>query len=330
MIIAASKSQSVGKQNLDEVTMMKQVRGLLVMAYGTPYKEEDIERYYTHIRHGRKPAQEDIDDLAERYRAIGGISPLAKMTEAQANALCARLNEVQDEVEYKVFIGLKHIEPFVEDAVAAMVNEGITEAVSIVLAPHFSTFSIKSYNGRAQEEADKLGGTLKITSVEAWYDEPKFIEYWRQAVDGELEKMSAEERANCCLIISNHSLPEKIKLAGDPYEDQLIETANLIKAAATIENIAVGWQSEGKTPEPWLGPDVQDLTRELFNAHGYKAFMYAPVGFVTEHLEVLYDNDIECKVVCDELGVGYYRPAMPNTHPLFIDAMVDAIHKKLA
>lgn len=308
---------------------MKQVRGLLVMAYGTPYKEEDIERYYTHIRHGRKPAQEDIDDLAERYRAIGGISPLAKMTEQQANTLCTRLNEVQDEVEYKVFIGLKHIEPFVEDAVEAMVKEGITEAVSIVLAPHFSTFSIKSYNGRAKEAAEKLGGTLTITSVEAWYDEPKFIEYWRQAVDKTLEAMPEEERKNCCLIVSNHSLPEKIKLAGDPYEEQLIETAKLIEDASNIEHVAIGWQSEGKTPEPWLGPDVQDLTRELYEKHGYQAFIYTPVGFVTEHLEVLYDNDVECKAVCDELGVSYYRPAMPNTHPLFIDAMVDAIEKKL-
>ena len=309
---------------------MKEVRGLLVMAYGTPYKEEDIERYYTHIRHGRKPSQEHIDDLTERYRAIGGISPLAKMTEAQAHALCARLNEVQDKVEYKVFIGLKHIEPFVEDAVEAMVKEGITEAVSIVLAPHFSTFSIKSYNGRAKEAAEKLGGTLNITSVEAWYDEPKFIEFWKDAVNGELAKMTEEERANACLIVSNHSLPEKIKLAGDPYEEQLVETARLIEEASDIVNVEVGWQSAGQTPEPWLGPDVQDLTKELFEQKGYKAFIYTPVGFVTEHLEVLYDNDIECKVVCDEIGASYYRPTMPNTHPLFIDAMVDAINKKIA
>ena len=309
---------------------MKQVRGLLVMAYGTPYKEEDIERYYTHIRHGRKPSQEHIDDLTKRYRAIGGISPLAKMTQAQAEALCARLNEVQDEVEYKLFIGLKHIEPFVEDAVEAMVAEGITEAVSIVLAPHFSTFSIKSYNGRAKEAAEKLGGTLNITSVEAWYDEPKFIEFWKEAVNGELAKMTEEERKSACLIVSNHSLPEKIKLAGDPYEEQLIETARLIEAASDIENVEIGWQSAGQTPEPWLGPDVQDLTKELFEQKGYKAFIYTPVGFVTEHLEVLYDNDIECKVVCDEIGASYYRPSMPNTHPLFIDAMVAAIDKKLA
>ena len=309
---------------------MKEVRGLLVMAYGTPYKEEDIERYYTHIRHGRKPSQEHIDDLTARYRAIGGISPLAKMTEAQAHALGARLNEVQDEVEYKVFIGLKHIEPFVEDAVEAMVKEGITEAVSIVLAPHFSTFSIKSYNGRAKEAAEKLGGTLTITSVEAWYDEPKFIEFWKQAVNGELAKMSEEERAHACLIVSNHSLPEKIKLAGDPYEEQLIETARLIEQASDIVNVEIGWQSAGQTPEPWLGPDVQDLTKELFEQKGYKAFIYTPVGFVTEHLEVLYDNDFECKVVCNEIGASYYRPTMPNTHPLFIDAMVDAINKKIA
>ncbi|MBS7344628.1 MAG: ferrochelatase [Caryophanon sp.] len=306
---------------------MKPVRGLLVMAYGTPYKEEDIERYYTHIRHGRKPSQEHIDDLTERYRAIGGISPLAKMTEAQANALCARLNHVQDEVEYKLFIGLKHIEPFVEDAVEAMVAEGITEAVSIVLAPHFSTFSIKSYNGRAQAHIEKLGANLSLSSVESWYKQPKFIEFWKDAVNGELAKI--EDPSTACLIVSNHSLPEKIKLAGDPYEEQLIETARLIEEASDIVNVEVGWQSAGQTPEPWLGPDVQDLTRELFEQKGYKAFIYTPVGFVTEHLEVLYDNDIECKVVCDEIGAAYYRPTMPNTHPLFIDAMVDAINDTL-
>ncbi|HWL26256.1 MAG TPA: ferrochelatase [Ureibacillus sp.] len=309
---------------------MKPVRGLLVMAYGTPYKEEDIERYYTHIRHGRKPSEEHIEDLKSRYKAIGGISPLAKMTQKQAETLRDRLNEVQDEVEYKLFIGLKHIEPFIEDAVEAMVNEGIEEAVSIVLAPHFSTFSIKTYNGRAQETIDKLGSSLKLTSVEAWYDEPKFIEYWKQAIDEAFGEMSEEEREKACLIVSNHSLPEKIKQAGDPYEDQLIETARLIQEATGVKNVEVGWQSAGQTPEPWLGPDVQDLTRELYENKGFRSFVYTPVGFVTEHLEVLYDNDYECKVVCEELGATYRRPPMPNTHPLFIDAMVDAIFKRLA
>lgn len=308
---------------------MSKVRGLLVMAYGTPYTEDDIERYYTHIRHGRKPSEEHLEDLKARYRAIGGISPLAKMTEKQARALCERLNEVQDEVEYKLYIGLKHIEPFIEDAVEQMVKDGIEEAVSIVLAPHFSTFSIKTYNGRAKEAIEKLGSDMKLTSVEAWYNEPKFIEYWKQAINAIFDNMSDEERQKACLIVSNHSLPEKIKQLGDPYEEQLIETARLIQEATGIENVEVGWQSAGQTPEPWLGPDVQDLTRELYEKKGFRSFVYAPVGFVTEHLEVLYDNDYECKVVCEELGANYYRPPMPNTHPLFIDAMVDAIYKKL-
>lgn len=123
------------------------------MAYGTPYKEEDLERYYTHIRHGRKPSEEMLADLRERYEAIGGISPLAAITKQQAEKLAERLNEVQDEIEFRMYLGLKHIEPFVEDAVQQMHEDGIKEAVSIVLAPHFSTFSVKSYNGRAKEEA---------------------------------------------------------------------------------------------------------------------------------------------------------------------------------
>ncbi|CAM3263471.1 ferrochelatase [Filibacter tadaridae] len=306
---------------------MKKKMGLLVMAYGTPNKEEDIESYYTHIRHGRPPAPEQLEDLQNRYAAIGGISPLAKITEDQANALCNRLNEVQEDIEFNVYIGLKHIAPFIEDAVQKMHEDGIKEAVSIVLAPHFSTFSVKSYNGRVKEEADKLGMT--VTSVESWYKQPKFIAYWVDKVRNTFDSMSEEERANACYIVSAHSLPEKILANGDPYADQLKETADMIAAGAGVEKYAVGWQSAGQTPEPWLGPDVQDLTRDLHAEHGYKAFVYTPVGFVSDHLEVLYDNDHECKVVCDEIDASYYRPAMPNIDPLFIDAMVDAVFEKL-
>ncbi|MEK5040674.1 ferrochelatase [Sporosarcina sp. FSL K6-3457] len=307
--------------------MTKKQMGLLVMAYGTPNKEEDIESYYTHIRHGRPPAPEQLEDLRNRYAAIGGISPLAKITENQANALCNRLNEVQDDIEFKVYIGLKHIAPFIEDTVEKMHADGIKEAVSIVLAPHFSTFSVKSYNERVQEEADKHGMT--ITSVESWYKQPKFIDFWAGQVRGTFEGMTEEQRAVACLIVSAHSLPEKILANGDPYADQLKETADLIAAAAGVDNYEVGWQSEGQTPEPWLGPDVQDLTRALHTTKGYSTFVYTPVGFVSDHLEVLYDNDYECKVVCDDIGASYYRPAMPNVDPLFIDAMVDAVFDKM-
>ncbi|WP_153124791.1 ferrochelatase [Peribacillus tepidiphilus] len=308
--------------------MGKRKMGLLVMAYGTPYKEEDIERYYTHIRHGRKPTEEMLQDLKDRYEAIGGISPLAKITEEQAKSLERHLNSIQDEIEFKAYLGLKHIEPFVEDAVAQMKEDGMKEAVSIVLAPHFSTFSVKSYNGRAQKKADELGGP-DITFIESWYNEPKFIQYWVDRVKETFSKMSSEERDAAVLIVSAHSLPEKILQSGDPYPDQLQETADLIAKGAGIENYAVGWQSAGNTPEPWLGPDVQDLTRELYEENGYKAFIYTPVGFVADHLEVLYDNDYECKVVTDEIGASYYRPEMPNSHPDFIDAMATVILKKL-
>lgn len=308
--------------------MTKKKMGLLVMAYGTPYHEDDIERYYTHIRHGRKPSQEALDDLRCRYKAIGGISPLAKITEEQAFGLQDHLNQIQDDIEFVTYIGLKHIEPFIEDAVAKMHEDGITEAVSLVLAPHFSTFSVKSYNERAKEEANKLGN-LTITSIESWYKEPKFIQYWVDKIKDVYASMPSEEKEAACLVVSAHSLPEKILQFGDPYKDQLEETAKLIVEAAGINQYAVGWQSEGNTPDPWLGPDVQDLTKSLYEEHGYKAFVYAPVGFVSTHLEVLYDNDYECKVVTDEVGASYYRPEMPDSQPEFIDTLATVVLKHL-
>ncbi|XJZ28119.1 ferrochelatase [Bacillota bacterium Lsc_1132] len=309
--------------------MERKRMGLLVMAYGTPNRLEDLERYYTHIRRGRKPSAEMIEELRHRYEAIGGISPLAKLTVQQAEMLEKHLNEVQDKIEFKMYLGLKHIEPFIEDAVEQMHNDGLEEAVSIVLAPHFSTFSVKSYNDRAKEAAEKLGGP-KMISVESWYDEPKFIEYWANGIKEIYEQLPQQEKEDVMLIVSAHSLPEKILEFGDPYPEQLRETAELIAKQAGIPHYTLGWQSAGNTPEPWIGPDVQELTRSLYQEHPYKAFVFAPVGFVCDHLEVLYDNDIECKVVTDELGASYYRPEMPNVKPEFIDAMASVILKKLA
>ncbi|EHT9961364.1 ferrochelatase, partial [Listeria monocytogenes] len=290
--------------------MTKKV-GLLVMAYGTPYKDEDIERYYTDIRHGHKPSEEMIADLRGRYHAIGGLSPLAKITEAQAYGLEKALNESQDEVEFKAYIGLKHIEPFIEDAVEAMHKDGIEEAISIVLAPHYSSFSVEAYNKRAKDAADKLGG-LRIKAINDWYKQPKFIQMWADRINETAKQIPADELLDTVLIVSAHSLPEKIKQHNDPYPDQLQETADFIFEKVVVPHYALGWQSEGKTGEPWLGPDVQDLTRELYGREKYKHFIYTPVGFVAEHLEVLYDNDYECKVVTDEVGATYHRPPMPN------------------
>lgn len=309
--------------------MTKKKMGLLVMAYGTPYQPADLERFYTHIRHGRKPSKEMIEELKNRYEAIGGISPLANITVNQAEKLVEHLNQQQDEFEFKMYLGLKHIEPFIEDAVKKMKDDGIEEAVSIVLAPHFSALSVKSYNERVKEEAGNLGGP-RFHTIESWYNEPKFIAYWTEKINQIFEQMPINEREDAMLIFSAHSLPERIIQSDDPYPRQLQETADLIAESAGIEHYTVGWQSAGKTPVPWLGPDVADLTRTLFRDHPYKAFVYVPVGFVCDHLEVLYDNDIECKKVTDELGVSYYRPEMPNAKPEFIDALSTVILKELA
>ncbi|MBC1572441.1 ferrochelatase [Listeria sp. FSL L7-1426] len=306
--------------------MTKKV-GLLVMAYGTPYKDEDIERYYTDIRHGHKPSEEMIADLRGRYQAIGGLSPLAKITEAQAYGLEKALNETQDEVEFKAYIGLKHIEPFIEDAVEAMHKDGIEEAISIVLAPHYSSFSVEAYNKRAKDAAEKLGG-IEIKAINDWYKQPKFIQMWADRINETAKQIPADELIDTVLIVSAHSLPEKIKQHNDPYPDQLQETADLIFEKVAVPHYALGWQSEGKTGEPWLGPDVQDLTRELYGQEKYKHFIYTPVGFVAEHLEVLYDNDYECKVVTDEVGAAYHRPAMPNADPEFLEVLRTVVWEK--
>lgn len=294
------------------------------MAYGTPYKESDIKAYYTDIRHGKKPTEAELQDLKDRYKFIGGLSPLAGTTNRQAEALCETLNHSYTDVEFKLYIGLKHIHPFIEDAVKAMNEDGIEEAVTVVLAPHYSSFSVGSYNKRAKEEADQYG--IALTHVEHYYQQPKFIQYWTEKINETLAQIPENEHAETVLVVSAHSLPKGlIEQNNDPYPNELHDTAELLKAKSNIIHVAEGWQSEGNTGTPWLGPDVQDLTRALYEDYNYKNFIYTPVGFVCEHLEVLYDNDYECKIVCDELGVNYFRPKMPNTDPLFIGAIVDEI-----
>ncbi|QQK75640.1 ferrochelatase [Salicibibacter cibarius] len=305
--------------------MAKKKVGLLVMAYGTPRSLDEVEAYYTDIRHGRPPTQEALDDLIDRYKAIGGISPLARITDEQMQALEEALNEQSADKTFKAYLGLKHIDPFIEDAVTQMKEDGIEEAVSIVLAPHYSTFSVKSYNGRALEKAEEIGGPT-IHSVDSWYKEPKFLQFWSEQLKQVYQRVNRE---NAVVIFSAHSLPEKILTDNDPYVDQLKETSRLIAEAAGVKNYEIGWQSEGNTADKWLGPDVQDLTRTLYEKHGYDTFIYCPVGFVADHLEVLYDNDIECKIVTDDLGVNYERPPMPNTDPMFIGGLKDAIIKRL-
>jgi protoporphyrin/coproporphyrin ferrochelatase len=308
--------------------MARTKMGLLVMAYGTPNKPEDIEPYYTHIRHGHRPTDEQLEDLKSRYKSIGGVSPLARITKEQAKGLEEKLNASQDKYEFKAYLGLKHISPFIEDGVKAMKEDGIEEAIALVLAPHYSTFSVKSYMDRARKTSDEIGGP-RIDTIESWYKEGGFINWWAKKIKDVFQSIPEVEHDKTVVIISAHSLPEKIIAAGDPYPNQLKETAQLISRAAGVPHYAVGWQSAGATADPWIGPDVQDLTRDLYHEKGYSHFIYCPVGFVAEHLEVLFDNDYECKVVTEELGVSYHRPPMPNADAEFIDVLAEVVQKRL-
>ncbi|MFT9848556.1 ferrochelatase [Aneurinibacillus sp. REN35] len=301
--------------------------GLLVMAYGTPRSTEEIEPYYTHIRRGRKPTPELLQDLMDRYEKIGGISPLSRITEEQAAALEAMLNRMQNEYEFKAYLGLKHITPFIEDGVQQMQQDGIEEAVSIVLAPHFSTFSAKSYNSRALEESKKIGGPI-IHSIDSWHEEPAFLRYWTERLKETYALIPTEEKDKAIAIFSAHSLPEKISQMNDPYPEQIASNARTIAEMANIPHYTTAWQSAGRTPEPWLGPDVLDKMREL-HEQGYTTMVFCPIGFVSDHLEVLYDNDQECKNLADELGVRYLRPPMPNANETFIEGLASAVLAKL-
>src|SRR5699024_6604386 len=182
-----------------------------------------------------------------------------------------KLNASQDKYEFVLYIGLKHIDTFIEDAVEQMNKDGIKKAVPIVLAPHYSTFSVKSYNGRAQDEAEKYG--IELDSVDSWYAEDGFINYWAREINKTYKEMSESERENAVLIISAHSLPEKILADGDPHVELLEESAELSTEATGVAVYAIGCQSEGNPPIPQLGPDVQDLTEKLHEKHGYEPFV---------------------------------------------------------
>jgi protoporphyrin/coproporphyrin ferrochelatase len=305
--------------------MIKKI-GLLVMAYGTPNNLNEVESYYTHIRHGRKPSVDLLEDLKSRYRGIGGNSPLAKITRNQAKQLVLKLNNWFETHEFVMYLGFKHAVPFIEDAVQQMKNDGIEEAISIILAPHYSIYSVKAYNDRAQTMSKKINGPV-IHAINSWYSEPKFITFWANQIKKIM--LSIDDFSKSIVIFSAHSLPERILLNGDPYPEQVAKTAELIASKANIKNYSVGWQSAGRTEEPWLGPDVKELTRGLYEQHGYTSFIYCPIGFVAEHLEVLYDIDYGCKLVTDKFGVNYYRPKMPNANDGFIEGLASAISKKV-
>lgn len=299
---------------------MTEPTGLLVMAYGTAAGLEDVERYYTDIRGGRAPTPEALQELRERYAAIGNTFPLDRITREQAAGLEAELNARGDR-SWKAFVGYKHSSPFVTESVVRMQKEGITEAYGIVMAPHYARMSIGGYVDRV-----RMGNPreLRIHVIQSWNVHPSFVSVLSDRVAAARLRLTEEERENDLVIFSAHSLPARIVEEGDPYPDQLRETAEVVAERLGLERWATAWQSAGRTPEPWLGPPLEEVVAKAA-AEGHTAVVSSPCGFTADHLEVLYDVDIEAKAAAEEAGIRLVRTESMNADPAFLRAVADVV-----
>ncbi|SDD25129.1 ferrochelatase [Paenibacillus sp. UNCCL117] len=299
--------------------------GVLVMSYGTPESIEQVEAYYTHIRRGNPPSPEQLKDLTDRYEAIvGGVFPLRENTDNQVKALENRLNEKYPDATFVCYQGLKHAAPFIEDGVERMAADGITEAVGVVLAPHYSVMSVGGYMKRAQEKADELG--LKMSFVRSYHLHPKLIEALAVRVEEAMHRFGDAPKDEVLVLFTAHSLPEKIIEMRDPYPEQLLETSRAVAAQAGITRWQFAWQSAGQTGVPWLGPDLLDVLKTVKVERQASHVLVCPVGFVSDHLEVLYDLDIEAQAEAKELGLHLERTRSLNTDPLYMETLSDVVH----
>jgi len=290
--------------------------GLVVMAYGTPRSPDEIEAYYTHIRHGRPPTPEQLAELTGRYQAIGGVSPLADRTRAQARAIGAALDAAQPGT-WEVALGNKHAAPFVEDSVAELARAEPDHIVGLVLAPHYSRGSVAEYHERAAAVAAEA--EVPYSPIEAWHDLPEWLDAQAARVRTALHGLPAKTK----VLFTAHSLPERV-LEGDPYADELRASASAIAERAGLEQWygwTLAWQSAGRTPEPWRGPDVADVIRDLGATGPAEGVLVCPQGFVSDHLEVLYDLDIDARRVAREAGLVFGRTASINDDPAVMAAL---------
>jgi protoporphyrin/coproporphyrin ferrochelatase len=294
--------------------------GVVVMAYGTPASPDDVESYYTDIRRGRPPTAEQLADLRRRYDAIGGVSPLAVRTEAQRAAIASALDERRPG-GFEVALGQKHAAPFVEDAVAELAARGATQAVGLVLAPHYSASSVGQYQARAREAGAEHG--VAVAAIDHWHLEPAYLDFLASALLAARADLPSKHH----VLFTAHSLPERA-LVDDPYPDQLRESA-----AAIAERVGLGpwadwslaWQSAGRTPEPWRGPDILEVIRDLGATGRSEGVVVCAQGFTSDHLEVLYDLDIEARAVAAEVGLAFGRTRSLNDDPVVMGALADLV-----
>ncbi|HWF35926.1 MAG TPA: ferrochelatase [Solirubrobacteraceae bacterium] len=300
---------------------------VIAMAYGTPETPADLEPYYTHIRHGRPPSAELLAQLRGRYQAIGGSSPLLEITAAQASGLRAALQAGGHE-NVEVLLGMKHAPPFIEDAARDLVLAGVERVVGLVLAPHYSSMSVGEYEGRVAAALGDGPATPSFAMVRSWATAPGYVQWLVQAVRAALAQLG-QAAADAEVVFTAHSLPERILATGDPYPDELWATAEAVARAAGLGRWSIAWQSAGRTADPWIGPDILEVIPEIAAA-GASGIVVCPAGFVADHLEVLYDLDIEAAAAARALGFPFVRTVAPNADPRLVATLADVVAPLLA
>ena len=295
--------------------------GVLVMAYGGPNTLDEVEPYLLDVRGGRPTPAHLVEEVRERYRKIGGRSPIAERTAAQADALRRVLASNGD--GFRVTVGMRHWQPKVAQALAGLREQGVERAVGLVLAPHFSKLSIGAY----WDAVEQAGSGIEVARIDSWHLVPGYVEALAANVRGALLRFRESERAGIPVVFTAHSLPQRIAQWSDPYAEQLRATMDAVVARLGDHPHRFAFQSAGMSPEPWLGPDVGDVVAELA-AGGSAGAVIAPIGFVSDHVEILYDIDIELMARARELGIRLERTRMLNDDPLMIAGLAGVVRER--
>lgn len=298
--------------------------GVLLMAYGGPDSLDDIAGYLADIRGGRTTPRDVLREITGNYKAIGGRSPLIDHTRCQASAIAQLLE--RDGQNFQIYLGMRHWSPWIEDSVGQMIEQGIERAVSLVLAPQYSGMSIAKYQGRVEEGLEMYRGRVEFAHVDSYHDAKGLIEALAERVRIGLSRWPDVERNQVHVVFSAHSLPSRVTRCGDPYDTQARETARLVAREAGIPDESWSWsyQSAGRSAEPWLGPSLRDHLASLA-AREVLDVVIVPVGFVSDHVEILYDIDIDARHLADELGMRLERPPALNDDPVFMRQLADLI-----
>ena len=307
--------------------MASDVIGVLLMAYGAASSLDEIEPYLADIRAGRPPSPELIEEVKHRYQLMGGKSPLLEITRRQAQALEARMNGGAR--RFKAYIGMRHWHPYIKETVAAMAQEGIRTMVALCLTPYYSKMSVGAYYQKLDEAVAASGVSFEIKRVESWNDHPLLIEAIAQKVGKALDRFPQDLRSKIPLLFSAHSLPERIMAEKDPYPSELHETVELVMKKMGPNPYRFAYQSQGRTPEPWLGPDAATVIDELYN-QGHRHLVMAPIGFISDHMETLYDVDVMYRKQAESKGMRLERAESLNAAPTFIEAMASVVFSHLS